>query len=86
MAKYDGLFEHLCKAGDGPLEISFEAIDAVVGGLPTSAYTYSAWWANEADGRHVQARAWMNAGRMVEHVDLNRQTVRFSAAGWNRGS
>ena len=86
MAKYTGLFEHLCKAGDGPVELSFDAIGTLVGGMPTSAYTYSTWWGNEVDGRHVQARAWMNAGRMVDHADLTRQTVRFSAAGWNRGS
>ncbi len=48
-------FEHLCRAGDGPLEMSFEAVDTVVGGLPTSAFWYRAWWANEADGRHVEA-------------------------------
>ena len=85
MAKYDPLFEHLCKAADGQLEMSFEAVGALVGGLPKSAYLYSAWWANEADGRHVEAHAWMNAGRLVEHVDLNRQIVRFSAARWHRG-
>lgn len=86
MAKYDPLFEHLCRAGDGPLEMSFEAVGALVGGLPKSAYVHPAWWANEADGRHVEAVAWMNAGRLVERVDLNRQVVRFSAARWNRGS
>lgn len=35
--------------------MSFEAVDTVVGGLPTSAFWYRAWWANEADGRHVEA-------------------------------
>lgn len=86
MGKYDPLFEHLCRAGDDPLEMSFEALGALVGGLPKSAYVHHAWWGNEVDGRHVEARAWMNAGRLVERVDLNRQTVRFSAASWNRGS
>lgn len=86
MAKYDPLFEHLCKATDGPLELSFEAVGALVGGLPNSAYLYSAWWSNEAGGRHVDAHAWMNAGRLVERVDLNRQIVRFSAARRNRGA
>lgn len=86
MAKYDPLFQHLCTAGDGPLVMTFEAVAVLVGGLPKSAYSYSAWWANETDGRHVEAHAWMNAGRLVEHVDLNRQIVRFSAARWTRGS
>lgn len=86
MAKYDPLFEHLCRAGDGPVEMSFEDVAALVGGLPKSANTYQVWWANELDGRHVQAAAWMNAGRAVDHVDLAHQVVRFSAARWNRGS
>ncbi len=86
MAKYDPLFEHLCKAGDGPLEMSFEAVGAHVGGLPKSAYMYPAWWANETVGNHVEARAWMNAGRLVERVDLSWQVVWFSATGWHRGS
>jgi hypothetical protein len=60
--------------------MSFEAAAALVGGLPRSAYLYRAWWSNEADGRHDEANAWMNAGRLVEHVDLSSRTVRFSAA------
>ncbi len=86
MAKYDPLFEHLCKADDGPLEMTFAAVGDLVGGLPKSAYSYQAWWANGADGRHVEAHAWMNAGRVVEHVDLNAQIVRFRSARWTRGS
>ena len=86
MAKYDPLFEHLCVAGDRPLEMSFDAIAQIVGGLPKSAYTYRPWWGNEIEGRHVHAHAWMNAGRQVEHVDLNRQIVRFTKVRWNRGS
>ena len=86
MAKYDPLFKHLCHAGDGPVEMSFDAVGALVGGLPKSACTYQGWWSNEIDGRHVQAAAWMNAGRAVDQVDLARKVVRFSAARWTRGS
>jgi hypothetical protein len=89
MAKYDPLFGFLCRAGDGPVEMSFDEIDALVGGLPASAGRQRAWWANElrADApRHVPARAWLNAERTVERVDLAGRRVRFSAARWNRGS
>jgi hypothetical protein len=55
--------------------------------LPASATKFKQWWENEsAGGRHVQARAWLNAGREVERVDLVERVVRFSAAGWRRGS
>lgn len=87
MAKYDPLFEHLCRAGDDAVTMTFVEIDRLVGGLPKSARTYPAWWANEAgDTRHVQAAAWLKAGRDVEAVDLNAGTVRFSPARWNRGA
>lgn len=87
VAKYDPLFEFLCRAEDGPVELTFGQIEVLVGQLPASATEHTAWWANEADGgRHVQARAWLNAGREVEWVDRGRQRVRFSPAGWRRGS
>jgi hypothetical protein len=87
VAKYDPLFEHLCRSGDDPLELSFDEIDALVGGLPRSASRHLVWWQNEAENsRHVHARAWLNAGRTVDHVDLAAGRVRFSAATWNRGS
>lgn len=87
VAKYDPLFEFLCRAGDGPVTVSFDEIERLVGGLPKSASTHRAWWSNEADGgSHVQSRAWLNTGRQVESVDVARRLVRFSTAGWTRGS
>ena len=87
MAKYDPLFQFLCRAADGPLELGFEEIGTLVGGLPATATKSRAWWSNDASGpQHAQARAWLNAGREVESVDVNRGVVRFSAAGWRRGA
>lgn len=87
MGKYDPLFEHLCRADDAPLEMTLNDIERLVGPLPTSAWEHPAWWANESEGgRHVQARAWLNAGREVESVDRAGQRVVFSAARWRRGS
>lgn len=86
MAKYDPLFRHLCKADDGPLSMTFDEIDLLVGALPQAALSHRSWWANDVDGRHVQAAAWLNAGREVATVDLSRRSVRFSAAGWRRGA
>lgn len=85
--KYDPLFEFLCRAGDAPVEMTFDDVGALVGGLPRSAGDHLVWWSNEAlGGRHVQSVAWMNAGRQVDNVDLARRIVRFSASRWNRGS
>lgn len=87
MKKYAPLFEHLCRAPDGHLEMSFDEIDALVGGLPASAVKHKVWWSNEQAGTaHVQAHAWINAGRTVEWVDQQTGRVRFSAARWRRGS
>jgi hypothetical protein len=87
VAKYDPLFEVLCRAADGPVSLTFDEIERLVGPLPASASKFTQWWENESTGgRHVQARAWLNAGREVEHVDLSRRTVRFSTAGWRRSS
>ncbi len=87
MAKYDPLFRHLCTAGDGPVELTFAEIEGLVGALPASARRSPAWWRDAgAETTNPQARAWLNAGRRVERIDLSQQVVRFSAAGWLRGS
>jgi hypothetical protein len=87
VAKYDPLFEHLCKADDAPITLAFDEIERMVGPLPVSATKYPTWWANEAGaGGHVQAKAWLNSGREVESVDLAGRRVRFSTARWRRGS
>jgi hypothetical protein len=87
MSKYKPLFEHLCRAGDEPLEMAFDEIDRLVGGLPASATTQRAWWSNDSRGaRPAQAKAWLDAGRVVEFVDPSARRVRFSAARWTRGA
>ncbi len=80
VAKYDALHDHLDDAADGPVEMTFAEIERVVGPLPRSARTHRPWWGNERSiGRHVQARAWLDAGREVASVDLNAARVRFTA-------
>jgi hypothetical protein len=87
MGKYDPLFRHLATCGDGPVEMTFDEIERLVGSLPASATRYAAWWSNEgADSTHVQSAAWMNAGREVESVDRTGRRVRFSDARWRRSS
>jgi hypothetical protein len=76
VAKYDPLRAWLATA-PRPVEVSFDQIDKMIGGLPPSAYLYRAWWANERVGQHVRARAWMKPGRPVVGVDLRTKKVRF---------
>ncbi len=58
--------------------LSFEQIERILNDkLPPSAYEYLAWWANEKEGNHVNARAWANASWKVESVDFNRKQARL---------
>jgi hypothetical protein len=60
------------------VSVSFEQIEARLGDkLPASARRHRAWWGNEANPRHVQAQAWINAGWTVEEVDQARGQVTF---------
>ncbi|MGI8684007.1 MAG: DUF7662 domain-containing protein [Acidimicrobiales bacterium] len=87
MGKYDPLFEHLCRAPDAPVDMTFDEIATLVGALPPSATRSPSWWANTPGGsRNVQAHAWLNAGREVERVDRAAGRVRFSSPTWRRGS
>jgi hypothetical protein len=87
VAKYDPLFRHSCTVNDGPVEMTFDGIEQLVGPLPRSATLHREWWSNEeGDTRHMQARAWLNAGRNLDSVDRPARRVRFSAARWRRSS
>jgi putative restriction endonuclease len=76
MSKYSALRRVEGEAGPS-VEMTFGEIDSVVGGLPASARRHSAWWSNEREGTHVQARPWMDAGWHVGNVHLNAERVRF---------
>jgi hypothetical protein len=75
MGKYDPLREHL-KAAPQPARMTFEQIEGIVGRLPPSAYEHRAWWANSRS--HPNAVAWLDAGRLVDEVSLERGYVVFS--------
>ena len=80
MSKYERLKNSLIATSVATVNFSFKDLASIVGGLPLSAYKHRAWWANESDGRHVQTRGWMDAGFIVDTVDLDAQTVRFVRA------
>lgn len=68
----------LLESKSGIVELSFAEIDALVGGLPASARNHRPWWGNAAKG--LQARAWLDAGKKVELVDILGERVRFVPA------
>jgi hypothetical protein len=87
VAKYDPLFEYLCRDSEAPVSLTFDEVERLVGPLPASATRFKQWWENESTGgRHMHAKSWLNAGREVERVDLKERFVWFSAAAWRRGS
>ena len=81
MSKYSPLADYLRRGGPR-ITLTFEEIAELLDGLPSSAYRHREWWANPSapeNDRHVQARAWLRAGRTVEAVDLQGHKVWFSA-------
>jgi predicted transport protein len=80
MNKYQGLFEFLTNlsATQSSVTFSFDEIEEKIGGeLPASAKKYRPWWANEKGGTHSQRLAWMEAGWLVDKVDLKSEKVTF---------
>ena len=78
--KYEPLEEYLRSLPRTQEEVtlSFEIIEQVLNDqLPPSAYEHRAWWGNQQQGTHVEAIAWMNAGWMVDTVDLMEKWVKF---------
>jgi CBS domain-containing protein len=59
------------------IRMKFEDIEKILGELlPDSARKHRAWWAN--DYSHPEAMAWMNAGWVLDSVDINTEEVTFS--------
>ena len=83
--KYTPLENYLRElpAGQRDVTLGFEQIERILNDkLPSSAHEYQAWWANEKEGNHVNARAWANAGWKnadwnVESVDFTRKQARL---------
>lgn len=79
--KYTPLEKYLRDISENQREVTltFEQIERIINAkLPASANEYSAWWANEKEGNHVNARAWANAGWKVDGLDFNKKWVRFT--------
>ena len=58
--------------------LTFERIEKILKEqLPSSAYEERAWWRNQTQGLQVETISWMDAGWLVETVDLKDKWVCF---------
>lgn len=64
MAKYDPLGAYLTRRGSPEIELAFEEVERIIGSRLPETAARPQWWANEAspDTRHVQCKAWRDAG------------------------
>ena len=64
MAKYDPLGAYLSRRASPEIELAFEEVERIIGSKLPETASRPQWWANETnpDTRHVQCRAWQDAG------------------------
>jgi hypothetical protein len=74
MSKYGPLCDYLVINKASYVKLTYPEIEKVINDqLPKSASNYREWWAN---GSHIQANAWLDAGYKVDKVALG-QYVEF---------
>jgi len=79
-SKYDPLEKYLrgLPVNQEDVTLTFEALEQILNDqLPPSAHEQHDWWGNQKQGTQVETIAWMDAGWMVETVDLKEKWVRF---------
>jgi len=58
--------------------LTFARIEEILNDrLPSSAHADGLWWGNQKPGIQTEIIPWMDAGWMVEIVDLTAKWVRF---------
>jgi hypothetical protein len=78
MGRYEPLKQFLDKRSDGIWQANFADVEQILGfGLPSSAYRYPAWWANQRGKGHSQVSGWRSAGWRTCKVDLVQKQVTF---------
>ncbi|NJP08602.1 MAG: helix-turn-helix transcriptional regulator [Leptolyngbyaceae cyanobacterium RU_5_1] len=76
-SKYQALQEFLRRSDRQHVTLTFAEIEALMGtSLPGSARSQRAWWSNRSKGA-LQATAWMNAGYLVEELNLEAERITF---------
>jgi hypothetical protein len=86
MSKYQALNRFFKAQAAAFLRMTFEDVEKEAGfKLPASARLHQAWWANDR-ARHVQAKAWLDAGYESEQVDMKGGTLAFRRVAAERAS
>lgn len=78
--KYASLEQYLrhLPSSEEEVTLTFERIDEFLKDpLPTSAREDYSWWENQRQGMQVESNSRMDAGWLVEVVDLREKWVRF---------
>jgi hypothetical protein len=76
MQKYQAISKFLLKQNKIAVIVTFQEIENMLGfALPASAYSHRAWWANTQS--HPQAKAWLDVGWKISHVDLEKKEMRL---------
>lgn len=75
-SKYHPLYTALQRSAQEEVRLSFAEIEALLGcSLPASARLRRDWWGNRQGA--LQASAWMQAGYLVEEIDLCAEVILF---------
>jgi hypothetical protein len=88
MSKYDPLRKWLQSKPAKTFTASFGEIEVAIGfRLPASARDWKYWWDNEPrhETRHVQCKAWRDAGFQTQNLDLVKETVEFARRDASKG-
>lgn len=77
MSVYAPLRKFLAAERQPEVHLGFRDVERLLGReLPKTAKINPAWWSNNPN-RHTQALAWLEAGFLVESLDLAEQRVSF---------
>lgn len=81
MSRYEKLSTFLSSRDISTLNMTFRELEELLGfSLPSSAYNYQQWWANNpSPGR--QSHSWLSVGWKTENLDLAGQSVSFRQIG-----
>ena len=77
---YDALEKYLrgLPISQEDVTLTFTLIEQILNtALPASAMQEHSWWGNQKPGTVVESIAWMDAGWLVEIVNLREKWVRF---------
>ncbi len=76
-SKYFPLYTHLKQCPQDEVVLALAEIEELIEmPLPGSAHQQRAWWSNRSKGA-LQSQAWMQAGYLVDEIDLENERILF---------